>query len=324
MPNVKLPDGIIAATDPAPSDVPQVLERLKAIQHIFRGERLADAAEPADLKTAISDLNHQSDGVVSFNHLYRVITADINKKINERRGFFHDNNFLTRFDVIFADRYLGAIRGYADSAEFDPAPECWRILFECRKDGNIHPMQFAICGVTCHVWMDLPIAVVRVCKEMGESLDDRTHSDFQKVNVIFHEKIPELRKHYEDHFERKFDRSTLKRLLNHACNILVVQSRNLAWQHAKELWEVWDAPDNDELRKKENDLDKQASAIVQVILWTPLTASDMRTRLAVLFVLLRAGLGTLVRNLTDGRAPSVSSAGGTPKTTAPVDRAYST
>jgi Family of unknown function (DUF5995) len=317
MPDVKLPDGIIAATDPAPSNVPDVLKRLKTIQHTFRGERLADAPEPSDLKTAISDLKSRGrDGVVCFNHLYRVITADINKKIRERRGFFHDNNFLTQFDVMFAGRYLDAIRRYADPAKFGPAPKCWRTLFEYREDPNIHPMQFAICGVTCHVWLDLPIAVVRVCKAMDESLDDYTHSDFQQVNVIFREKIPELRKHYEDQFERKIDRSTIKRIANRFCDCIVVQSRNLAWQHAKELWEVWDAPD--ERTNKENDLDNQASAIVRVILWTPRT-SDARTILATLFVLLRSGLVALVRHLTDGCAPSVSPVGGAPKTSAPAD-----
>jgi Family of unknown function (DUF5995) len=320
MPDVKLPDGIIAATHPEPSDVPKVLGRLKAIQGTFRGERLANAKEPPDLKTVISDLKNWTDGVVCFNHLYRVITADINKEI-KKGGFFHSDNFLTRFDVIFADRYLDAIRRYADPAEFGPAPECWRILFKYREDQKIHPMQFAICGVACHVWMDLPIAVVRVCKEMGKSLDDHTRSDYQKVNVIFDEKIPKLRKHYEDHFERKFDRSIFKRLANRICDCIVVQSRNLAWQHAKELWEVWDPPDNDELTKKENDLDNQASAIVRVILWIPLTGPGRRDIPAVVFVLLRTGLTMLIRKLTDGCAPSVSPTGGAPKTSALADRA---
>jgi hypothetical protein len=296
MPDVPLPPGIDkAAVPPEPPDVTGVLERLKAIQHTFREPREPLAtAEPTDLKQALVDLKQDGhDGVVCFNHLYRVITAEINKEIKGGR-FFRNNDFLTQFDVIFADRYLDAIRRYTDPAKYGPAPECWRILFEYRENQEISPIQFAICGVTCHVWMDLPIAVVQVCKNTGVSLDDYTRRDYQKINKIFHKKIPALRKHFEDQAERKFDRSIVKRLANHVCDFIVIGSRDLAWQHAKELWETWDHPNGDELTKKKNELDNQASHIVRIVLWTPL---DTKTMLAVPF-LIRTGLVTLVRHLT--------------------------
>jgi hypothetical protein len=296
MPHVPLPEGIDKlAVPPEPPNVDGVLERLKAIQETFHGEPLANAPEPADLEAAIADLKKRGrDGVACFNHLYRVITAEINKKITQG-GCFHDNNFLTQFDVLFADRYLDAIRRYADPVEYGPAPACWRVLFEYRKDREISPMQFAICGVACHVLFDLPIAVVQVCKKMGISLDDDTHDDFQKVNYIFHEKIPKLRKHFEDQSEREFDRSIVKRLANHVCDFIVVQSRDLAWQHANELWEVWDPPDNDKLTKKKENLDNYTSYIVRGILWTPLAAKE--TILNTPPLLLRAGLVTLAERL---------------------------
>lgn len=293
MPDFPLPAGIDkVAVPPEPPDVTGVLERLRAIQRTFRVPLAT--AEPTDLKKALADLKQEGDdGVVCFNHLYRVITTEINKEIKGGR-FFRDNNFLTQFDVIFADRYLDAIRRYSDPAKYGPAPECWRILFEYREDREISPMQFAICGVTCHVWMDLPIAVVQVCKNMGESLDDYTRSDFQKINEIFHKKIPALRKHFENQSERRFDRSTVKRLANHVCDFIVIESRDLAWQRAKELWETWDHPNSDELTKKKNDLDNQAAHIVRIVLWIP---RDTKTIVAVLF-LIRTGLVTLVRHLT--------------------------
>lgn len=293
MPDVPLPAGIDKiAVPPDPADVPGVLERLRAIQRTFR-EPLA-TAEPTDLTKALDDLKRDGrDGVVCFNHLYRVITAEINKEINGGR-FFRSNDFLTQFDVIFADRYLDAIRRYTDAATYGPAPECWRILFEYHEDREISPMQFAICGVTCHVWMDLPIAVVQVCKDMGESLDDYTRCDYQKINEIFHKKIPALRKHFEDQAERRLDRSIVKRLANHVCDFIVIESRDLAWQHAKELWQAWDHPNSDELTKKKNELDNQASHIVRIVLWAPL---DAKTILALPFFI-RTGLVTLVRHLT--------------------------
>ena len=302
MPDVPLPAGIDEiAIPPDPADVPGVLERLRAIQRTFR-EPLA-TADPADFKGALADLKKDGrDGVVCFNHLYRVITAEINKEIHNG-GFFHDNKFLTQFDVIFADRYLDAIRRYTDPAKYGPPPECWRILFKYREDREISPMQFAICGITCHVWMDLPFAVVQACKAMGESLDEYTHRDFQKINYIFHKKIPALRAYFEDPFERRFDRSIVKRLANNVCDFIVVQSRDLAWHHANELWAAWDPPNNDELARKKNDLDNQASHIVRIVLWAPL---DAKTILAALFAWRRPRhAGTAFDGRRRGRPVSV-------------------
>jgi len=303
MPSVPLPEGIDkVAVPPVPSTVPGVLVRLEAIQATFRGEGdpLADASQPLDFKAAMSDLKERGrDGVVCFNHLYRVITADINEKIQGGK-FFRNNNFLTQFDVIFADRYLDAIRRYANPAEYGSAPACWRLLFEYRKDRNIHPMQFAICGVACHVLFDLPIATVQVCKNMRMSLDDDTHIDFQKVNTIFNEKIPELRKHYEDKSERAFDRSIVKRIANRVCDSIVLLSRDLAWQHAKGLWQVWDPPDNDKSTRNMNDLDNRTSYVVRAILWAPLYALDAKTILNAPPHLIRGGLDILGHALRGG------------------------
>jgi hypothetical protein len=303
MPSVPLPEGIDkAVAPPGPSTVPGVLERLEAIQATFRGEgeSLWNAPQRADLKAAISDLTDtHHDGVVCFNHLYRVITADINEKIQGGR-FFRNNDFLTQFDVIFADRYLDAIRRYANPAKYGSAPACWRLLFEYREDRNIHPMQFAICGVACHVLFDLPIATVQACKNMCMSLDDDTHVDFQKINTIFNEKIPELRKHYEDKSERALDRSIVKRMANRVCDSIVLLSRDLAWQHAKELWQMWDPPGNGKSKRNMDDLDNRTSYIARIILWAPLYALDAKTILNAPPHLIRGGLDILGHALRGG------------------------
>jgi hypothetical protein len=271
MPDVKLPDKIKEATCPEPDDVPGVLARLRAIQEVLReedprAEEVNDpSGKPEDLDKDLSELKKLHDGLACFNHLYRVITADINNKITEDKTktegrFFHNDVFLTEFDVVFAKRYLEAIRNYADNPSADGAtPKCWRLLFENRQDRDISRMQFAIHGVTCHVWMDLPAAVVEVCKETGRELDPDTHTDFQKVNEIFHEKIPALRKHFEGNIEREIDRSVVRHFANHLCNYTVIVSRDLAWHHAWGLWKVWDPAENDEFRKKVNHLDNFAA-----------------------------------------------------------------
>jgi Family of unknown function (DUF5995) len=265
-----LPEGIHeVAVPPQPATAAGVLVRLKQIQRVFHEDPLATVAQPtgrpSEIDAALLDLKKGNDGVACFNHLYKVITAEIDNRITEG-GFFHDNDFLNLFDVVFANRYFGAIQKYQDSSRDGPAPACWRLLFQNREDQDISPMQFAVDGVACHVWLDLPVALVQTCKTMGKPLDKDTHDDFQKVNYIFYEKIPRLRRHFEDPFERDFDRSILKHILNHLCDSIVVFSRDLSWYHAEELWKVWDPPGNAKFEKHENKLDKAASFVGHGIL----------------------------------------------------------
>jgi Family of unknown function (DUF5995) len=269
MPFVPLPEGIKEATYPEPKDVPGVLERLKEIQHVFCQDPLEAAEEPtgqpSDLEAALSDLEKIHDGVACFNHLYKVITAEINNRINEG-NFFHNNKFLINFDVVFAKRYLEAIRKYAVPATAGATPRCWRILFENRKNQKIQPLQFAMLGVACHVCVDLPVAVVEVCKDMNRSLDIDTHCDFLKVNEIFYEKIPHLRHHYETKSERNFDRKMVRHYANNVCDFAVREGRDLAWKSAEELWKVWEPAGNSRLKCAENGLDRVTAIIGRAIL----------------------------------------------------------
>jgi hypothetical protein len=264
MPDVMLPDDIIKATYPEPTNVPEVLDRLKAVHRALdQGQAPADL-DPSDLGATHAYLAARHDGLACFNHLYRVITADINEKI-EKGGFFRNDEFLTQFDVEFAKRYLNAIRKYADPSASVLAPACWQVLFENRENLKISPMQFAICGVACHVCLDLPIALVTTVKDMSMSLNKHTHDDFQKVNLIFYEKIPKLRRHFEDKSERTFDRSTIKRLANQISDFTVSFTRDIAWQHGTELWGTWGS--SARLAKKENELDNRTYYIARGALW---------------------------------------------------------
>jgi len=120
MANVPLPEGLRAvAVPPEHPTAADVLVRLKAIQGVFR-DPPPDVAEPtgrsADLDMALSNLTKVHDGVACFNHLYKVITAEINNKINEG-GFFHDNEFVNQFDAVFADRYFDAMQRYMNQSK---------------------------------------------------------------------------------------------------------------------------------------------------------------------------------------------------------------
>jgi len=192
--------------------VPEVLKRLGDVQ-------AAAEAHPLGLR----------DGLACFNHLYTVITSQVQDDYLD--GSFSNGDFITRLDVAFANRYLRAVDEHVDGS---PAP--WRCLLKLRSDGRISPLAFAVVGVSAHVNFDLAFAVVETGEQMGRlSLID--HDDYQHLNDIFFREMRRLRQHFEDPAERRFERAlgltTLENLIGDA---VVVIARYLAWEKAKRLW----------------------------------------------------------------------------------------
>jgi hypothetical protein len=192
--------------------IPEVLKRLAQTQ---------DAAQehPRGLR----------DGVACFNHLYTVITGQVQKDYLD--GLFSDGDFITRLDVAFANRYLRAIDAGTDHA---PAP--WRCLLELRSDHRISPLAYAVAGVSAHVNYDLAFAVLETGMEMGV-MGPMDHGDYQHLNKIFFREMRKLRQHFEDPEERSFEKSFgLTTLENIAGDVVVVVARYIAWRKAQRLW----------------------------------------------------------------------------------------
>ena len=70
--------------------IPEVLRRLAAVQVEAEKHPLA-----------------RRDGLACFNHLYTVITGQVQD--DYLAGNFANGDFITRLDVSFANRYLGAV-----------------------------------------------------------------------------------------------------------------------------------------------------------------------------------------------------------------------
>ena len=60
-----------------------------------------------------------------FPALYRKVTIEVNDKIAS--GFFDDRKRMEQLDVIFANRYLGALKRYSSS---ERATEVWHFAFD--------------------------------------------------------------------------------------------------------------------------------------------------------------------------------------------------
>jgi len=202
---------------PEPTTVPEVIDHLRAIQSWV--EENTDGGK--------------HDGVACFNFLYHQVTCRVLEWIDS--GRFADANFLTTLDLVFAGRYLAALR--ADEVDPQTAPSSWEALLEVRNERRISPLQFAVAGVNAHVNFDLPCAVVATCERLGTEPNSGTQrADYDKVNEIFAEEMQSLRRHFENHFERWLDEWLLGHIENVLGNFSVEAARDTAWAQAEVLF----------------------------------------------------------------------------------------
>ena len=222
-----------AGDGPSPADPPDptLLGRVDTIEEVINRldaiQRFTEASSPLQ----------DQDGVASFTFLYQIITEQVFSKVGT--GFFPDDEFLTRLDVAFANRYLDALRAFATGS--GPTPRSWKVLFERRSDERITPMQFAVAGVNAHVNFDLACAVVDTCQELGREPDAGTQEEsYDKVNDIFAEQMERLRQHFEGRLALWIDEKVLGNVDDILGNWSVAASRAHAWNLARLLWGVRD------------------------------------------------------------------------------------
>ncbi|HMC09167.1 MAG TPA: DUF5995 family protein, partial [Actinomycetota bacterium] len=201
------------------SSVPEVIARLEQIR------TYAEAHEERG----------QHDGVACFTFLYHRITSRVLEGIDS--GRFADDEFVALLDVVFANRYLSALR--ASVLEPDTVPDAWSVLFERRAHRLITPLQFAAAGVNAHVNFDLAVAVVDTCSQLAsEPNAGIKHQSYQEINKIFAEEMQYLREHFESTWERLIDGTVLGRVLNAIDDWMVVGTRDVAWEAAQHLWRL--------------------------------------------------------------------------------------
>jgi hypothetical protein len=168
----------------------------------------------------------QADGVGRFNDLYLAVTREV--AVQAGRDAFEDPRFLSRLDVVFADRYFAAVDAETAGEEVPPA---WAPLFEARSRPRIAPIQFALAGMNAPINYDLCLALVETCAELEIAPDAELpqHRDYLRVNGIL-ERV-------EEHVKERL-----------ASGLSTTSSRcgawpdNAAWAHAEVLWELRELP----------------------------------------------------------------------------------
>lgn len=189
-------------------------------------------AEVIDGLKAIDEKLPSDDGLGHFNRMYLAVTEGVRNAATD--GLFSDSEFLTRLDVVFANRYLLAVQ--AASGRAVQAPHCWHVITERRMSPYIAPLQFALAGMSSHIGYDLVDSVVRTVDEFGLE-PAAVKDDFTRVNVILDELEPTTR--------AALTGAAVHPLAEHATSILdtvgdwgLAAARAAAFLDAELLWDL--------------------------------------------------------------------------------------
>src|SRR6478609_3630036 len=160
------------------------------------------------------------DGVRAFNGMYLTVTELVRDRI--AAGGFADSSFMTRLDLVFAGLYLEAV------AAGQPV-SAWRPLFEQRHTRGVLSIQYALAGMNAHINHDLPIAVVRACRQLGLTLDSPgVEADYQSITGLLASVQEQVRQSFFDGIHLEVDRQYAAPLAN------LVGS----WSNGRVLWEI--------------------------------------------------------------------------------------
>lgn len=194
-----------------PASVGAVIERLRAL----------DADLPA------------GDGVREFNRMYLRVTELVDERIDE--GFFGDAEFMSRLDIVFAQLYLEAVDGWASAPE--AVERCWAPVFQSRTLPLV-PIQFAIAGMNAHINHDLPVAVVRTCRQLGLAPSSPgVRADYDRVTRILSEVHEQVRQSFLGGLALEVDRQ-VSPVVTLVGSWSVARARDAAWVNTEVLWRL--------------------------------------------------------------------------------------
>lgn len=109
-----------------------------------------------------------------FAGMYRRVTIAVKHAIE--RGQFDDGPRMSRFDAVFALRYLRPLHAHLRG---EPVPRAWSVAFRATQDPELNAMQLLLLGVNAHINLDLGFSVVDAGLE-----PESFRADFDRINAI--------------------------------------------------------------------------------------------------------------------------------------------
>ncbi|MFK5647207.1 DUF5995 family protein [Ornithinimicrobium sp. LYQ121] len=200
------------------------------------GHQLPDVpAVVAALRELDAELDH-ADGIWHFNRMYLQVTELVDQRLHE--GYFSNDEFMRRLDVVFAHLYLDTVRGDRVGLVL---PQCWEPVFASRRL-PLAPIQFAVAGMNAHINHDLPVAMVTACRQLGlDPTTRRVRSDYDKVSDLLGEVHEQVRQSFLAGLALEVDRE-LTPLLTLVGSWSVGRARDAAWVNSEVMWALRGSP----------------------------------------------------------------------------------
>ncbi len=178
----------------------------------------------------------RKDGVAIFDRLYLQVTRAVD--LASVGTEFEIRPFIERLDVVFAGLYFVAEATIATGAS---CPVVWRPLVKTRSQAR-EPIQFALAGMVAHINHDLPIAVVATCEELGLAPEDDSaiHRDYQRVDGLLATVETQVAGWFDTGLIADVEDVTPKKTDEAIAMCSIVAARDIAWEHAKLLWDLRD------------------------------------------------------------------------------------
>jgi hypothetical protein len=129
----------------------------------------------AQLEIIIADSIRTKSQMGYFAALYYKVTAGVKEGI--AKGQFENGHRMAQFDVIFAKRYLDALKAWKNN---EPLSASWRAAFEAINSRSLLVLQHLLLGISAHINLDLGIAAVAV----SDGQLDAVRKDFDAINTI--------------------------------------------------------------------------------------------------------------------------------------------
>lgn len=178
------------------------------------------------------------DGVAYFNRVYKKVTEEVEDAC--RVSVFENVDFLTRLDVVFANRYFEAV---VQDARGEKVTGAWSPLFEQRDRPHTAPIQFVLAGMNAHINNDLPLSVVDTCRDLALEPHEESpeHRDFTVTNSILAAVQANIKGWFATGLIASLDKAGGK--LDDALSMWsIARGREFAWNQAETMWALTAIP----------------------------------------------------------------------------------
>src|SRR5215468_8546099 len=110
------------------------------------------------MRSDLTGLAERGDARRFFHATYLRTTEAVGTEID--RGGFDDNDWLSRWDLAFADFYVDALDA---DLRGEPVSQPWRVAFDAaREQPDLPPVRHVLFGMNAHINYDLPQALLAV------------------------------------------------------------------------------------------------------------------------------------------------------------------